>query len=376
MNRDKNIDSELFQEINIENEDLGQCLMEKPFNSTLINIETQTPVLYNIISRLKSDPAEIDLYPDFQRKDDLWDKGKQSRLIESILINFPLPAFYFDGSDNNKWLVVDGLQRLSAIRNFVINNTLSLENMEFLKNLEGKRFNELSRPLQRKIEETQIIAYIIKAGTPLEVKYNIFRRINTGGLVLEPQEIRHALNQGIPATLIAELADLKEFKEATENKIRSERMLDREFVMRFVAFYLNSPASYQPDLDSFLNVSMSQINDLSEDKKEKLKSDFKKSMIASKNIFGNWAFRKADLFPDKRKPINKALFEVWSVNIALLSDNQRQELIKNKRKLMLCFADMMKNDDKFVRSVTSGTGGKSEVVERFSKIKELINRNI
>lgn len=376
MNRDKNIDSELFQEINIENEDLGQCLMEKPFNSTLINIETQTPVLYNIISRLKSDPAEIDLYPDFQRKDDLWDKGKQSRLIESILINFPLPAFYFDGSDNNKWLVVDGLQRLSAIRNFVINNTLSLENMEFLKNLEGKRFNELSRPLQRKIEETQIIAYIIKAGTPLEVKYNIFRRINTGGLVLEPQEIRHALNQGIPATLIAELADLKEFKEATENKIRSERMLDREFVMRFVAFYLNSPASYQPDLDSFLNVSMSQINDLSEDKIEKLKSDFKKSMIASKNIFGNWAFRKADLFPDKRKPINKALFEVWSVNIALLSDNQRQELIKNKRKLMLCFADMMKNDDKFVRSVTSGTGGKSEVVERFSKIKELINRNI
>lgn len=376
MNRDKNIDSELFQEINIENEDLGQCLMEKPFNSTLINIETQTPVLYNIIYRLKSDPAEIDLYPDFQRKDDLWDKGKQSRLIESILINFPLPAFYFDGSDNNKWLVVDGLQRLSALRNFVINNTLSLENMEFLKNLEGKRFNELSRPLQRKIEETQIIAYIIKAGTPLEVKYNIFRRINTGGLVLEPQEIRHALNQGIPATLIAELVDLKEFKEATENKIRSERMLDREFVMRFVAFYLNSPASYQPDLDSFLNVSMSQINDLSEDKIEKLKSDFKKSMIASKNIFGNWAFRKADLFPDKRKPINKALFEVWSVNIALLSDNQRQELIKNKRKLMLCFADMMKNDDKFVRSVTSGTGGKSEVVERFSKIKELINRNI
>ena len=195
-------------------------------------------------------------------------------------------------------------------------------------------------------------------------------------MVLEPQEIRHALNQGIPATLIAELADLKEFKEATENKIRSERMLDREFVMRFVAFYLNSPASYQPDLDSFLNVSMSQINDLSEDKIEKLKSDFKKSMIASKNIFGNWAFRKADLFPYKRKPINKALFEVWSVNIALLSDNQRQELIKNKRKLMLCFADMMKNDDKFVRSVTSGTGGKSEVVERFSKIKELINRNI
>ena len=119
----------------IEDEDMGEVIMEEPFNPVLINIETQTPVLYNIISRLKASPPEIDLYPDFQRKDNLWDEGKQSRLIESILISFPLPAFYFDGTDDNKWLVVDGLQRLSAIRNFVIDQSLSLKEVEYLKNL-------------------------------------------------------------------------------------------------------------------------------------------------------------------------------------------------------------------------------------------------
>ena len=345
----------------IEDEDMGEVIMEEPFNPVLINIETQTPVLYNIISRLKASPPEIDLYPDFQRKDNLWDEGKQSRLIESILISFPLPAFYFDGTDDNKWLVVDGLQRLSAIRNFVIDQSLSLKEVEYLKNLEGFTFKSLIRPLQRKIEETQVIAYIIKAGTPLEVKFNIFRRINTGGLVLEPQEIRHALNQGLPAQTVAEMAAYTEFKLATEYKIRNDRMLDREFITRFIAFYLNEPTKYTPDLDSFLNISMAQIKALSQCELEKMKSEFKEAMKYSHEIFGNWAFRKADLYPKKRKPINKALFEVWSVNLAKLNNEQRKQLLTNKQALMKAFSKMMKGDAKFTRSVTSGTGGKQQV---------------
>lgn len=100
----------------IEDEDVDTgVLMERPFNPSQIDISTKNPTIDLLVKRLKADPPEIDLYPDFQRKDDLWDAGKQSRLIESLLIKFPLPAFYFDGTDNNKWLVVDGLQRLSAI---------------------------------------------------------------------------------------------------------------------------------------------------------------------------------------------------------------------------------------------------------------------
>lgn len=365
--------TELYQEIVIEKEDTGINLMDEPFNPSQINIDQQSPTLYNLISRLKSNPPEIDLYPDFQRKDDLWDEGKQSRLIESILISFPLPAFYFDGTDDNKWLVVDGLQRLSAIRNFVINKKLKLQQLEFLrKDIEGKYFDELPRSLQRKIEETQIVAYVIKPGTPQKVKYNIFRRINTGGLVLEPQEIRHALNQGVPAKYVAELAEISAFKKATENKISNARMLDREFATRFIAFYLNEPEAYSPDLDTFLNNAMSQIGNLTPNKLSKMKDDFSESMEYSYKIFGKWAFRKADLYPSKRKPINKALFEVWSVNLAKLKPEERKLVLLRKKELMNNFVTLMKTDEKFKRSITSGTGGKSEVIERFNKIKSLI----
>lgn len=372
MDKENNINKELYKEIIVEKENTGKLLMEKPFNPSLINIDVKSPTISNLIDRLSQDPPEIDLYADFQRKDDLWDYEKQSRLIESILIKFPLPAFYFDGTNNDIWLVVDGLQRLSALRNFIINKTLRLEGLEFLSDLEGKKYDDLSRPLKRDIDTTQITAYIIKPGTPSVVKYNIFKRINTGGLVLEPQEIRHALNQGIPAKFVAMLASLRMFKRATENKINTSRMLDREFATRFVAFYLNSPMDYSPDLDSFLNKTMVQILKLSLDERNEIKTAFSKSMSTAYDIFGNWAFRKADKYPKRRKPISKALFDTWSVNLAKISNSERESLIRKKNQVRKMFAIVCRNDEDFWNSITSGTGEKNRVVYRFKRIRKLI----
>ncbi len=367
-----NIDIDLYKEIDVEDEDIGTSIMEDPFNPSEIKIDQKSPTISLLVKRMSARKPEIDLFPEFQRSDDLWSDQKQSQLIESIMISFPLPAFYFDGTNDDKWLVVDGLQRLSSIRNFVINKSLRLTGLEFLEDLEEKKFDELPRSLQRKIEETQIIAYIIQPGTPTNVKYNIFKRINTGGLVLTPQEIRHALNQGIPARFIKELANVEEFKKATENRIKTARMLDREFVMRFIAFYLNEPNTYTPDLDSFLNKSMGQIALLTKEKRQRIKFDFTNSMELAYSIFNRWAFRKADLYPERRKPINKALFEVWAVNLANLSENEWNIVEKRKNEVLNRFVDMMKNDSLFIDSITSGTGGRQQVIVRFEKIKQLL----
>lgn len=370
---DQNQENQLASETQVENEDVSTgVIMEKPFNPSKIDITTKPLTIDLLIKRLKANPSEIDLEPAFQRKKDLWDIQKQSQLIESLLIKFPLPAFYFDGTDNNRWLVVDGLQRLSSLSNFMVKKKLKLKGLEFLNKLEGKGFDDLTRTMQRQIEEAQITAYIINPGTPDEVKFNIFKRINTAGLWLNTQEIRHALNQGIPASFVAELADTQEFKEATNYSIRTERMVDREFVTRFLSFYMNSYLNYVPDLDTFMNKTMNELKKTTTEARENIKSDFISAMMLSKNIFGEWAFRKADQYPEKKKPINKALFEVWSVPFSKLNDMEKNKLAVKKELLFNKFVNIMKNDQGFYSSITTATGNKGNVAVRFSKIEILI----
>ena len=356
-------------------------LMEKPFDPTLIKIETKTPSLDTLIKRIGRKSIQMNTETYFQRKDDLWDKTKQSRLIESILIRFPLPAFFFDASDDNNWLVVDGLQRLSSIRNFVVDKSQALTNLEFLTHLNGKYWDDLPVDLQRVIEEAQVVIYKIMPGTPTDVKFNIFKRINTGGLILEPQEIRHALFQGRPANFIYELANLKAFKEATRNKIKTDRMLDRDFANRFLGFYLLGIENYGTkefgyDLDSYMSKAMAEIYSKSEEELEYISNAFKASMHLAKTIFGDEAFRKVRTGNRRLPPINKALYDALSTQMALLSEVEATRLKENKAVFKTMLKEELTNNEVFFSAVTSGTGDKTKVATRHNKIKELINQAI
>ena len=356
-------------------------LMEKPFDPSLINIETKTPSLDTLIKRISRESIQMNTETYFQRKEDLWDKTKQSRLIESILIRFPLPAFFFDASDDNNWLVVDGLQRLSSIRNFVVDKSQPLTNLEFLTHLNGKFWDELPEDLQRVIEESQAVIYKIMPGTPADVKFNIFKRINTGGLVLQPQEIRHALYQGAPSNFVHELANLKEFKEATRYKIKVHRMLDRDFANRFLGFYLlglenYGKKEYGQDLDSFMSKAMAEINHKSKDELDNIKEAFKKSMKLSKEIFGKEAFRKVSGKYDRLPPINKALFDSISTQLAKLPKEEAIILMTKKNTFKGKLKNELANNPDFFISVTSSTGDRKKVNYRHSTVKKLINESI
>lgn len=207
-----------------ENEDSLLPMPEiRPFDPSKIDIDTKTMELSSIIERLEYN--EINMNTDFQRKSGLWTDVQKSQLIESLLLRIPIPAFYFDGGIKDNWLIIDGLQRITALKKFVIDGDLRLSGLEFFHDLEGVKYTELPRTFIRRIKETNIVAYIVKGGTPANVKYHIFKRINTGGLELKPQEIRHALYQGPATDLCKKFAKFSEFQMATTYSIKDDRMM-------------------------------------------------------------------------------------------------------------------------------------------------------
>jgi hypothetical protein len=341
-----------------------------PFDPAKIRVETRTMTIDLLLSRIGH--GELDLTPGFQRKGGIWSESAQSKLIESMLIRIPLPAFYIDATNEDHWLVVDGLQRLTTLKRFVLDKTLRLRGLEFLTQLHDKIYDELSRPHQRRINETQVIVYLIDKGTPSEVKFNVFKRINTGSLPLSTQEIRHVLNQGPATELLAQLANSKEFKKAVDNGIRDDRMADRECVLRFLAFTIFPYTAYKAkEFDAFLNDRMAEINKMSDKQREDLKRQFFRSMTAASSIFGKDAFRKRYTSNAARHPINKALFECWSVSLNQLNDMQLERLKEQKAILRAKFMDTM-NDQAFDSAISQGTGHINNIKRRFSTIEQLL----
>jgi Protein of unknown function DUF262 len=375
------LDSQQQTEEDLENADLNLGIdpdedesIIQPFDPELIRVETRPLTIDLLLQRIKYE--ELDLTPDFQRKDGIWNPRTKSRLIESILIRIPLPAFYMDATDEDKWVVIDGLQRLTTLKMFVNDKSLQLSELEFLTHLENKTFDELPRNLQRRIIETQVTVYLIEKGTPSAVKFNIFKRINTGGLPLSLQEIRHALNIGKSTELLKKLADSSEFKKATAYRNFNQRMIDREFILRFLAFVIHPYTEYKAtEFDSFLSEVMEEINMMSDQDIKELELKFFKAMTTAHIIFGNDAFRKRSRSDAPRSPINKALFESWSVNFSKLNNEQIQTLIERKEQLKEAFIRLMNDrevEPKFETSISVGTGDTRKVKRRFSAIEQLI----
>lgn len=344
----------------------------EPFNPKDVDIISQTMVISNIVEQLKY--GDILLEPDFQRHPDLWNPEQQSRLIESLMIRIPLPTFYFDSTDDDKLIVVDGLQRLYAIKRFMVldeddKNRLELTGLEYLKEYEGKKFEELPPNIQRRIKSQTLTAYIIRPGTPDKVRTSIFTRINTGGLTLEPAEIRNSIYRGQAANLLKDLAHSEEFIKATRNKIDSRRMLDCEFVNRFLAFYLLGTDQYSGNLEDYLDDVMIRLRKESMIVLEKCRTDFLKAMVYTNSIWGDTAFRKINN-NGRYGRINKPLFDAISVNLAKLSTQECEKLLIKKDELLKKYVDLL-NDKKFVSIITSGTAAKDNVRERHTKIYKL-----
>jgi hypothetical protein len=374
----KNHDSELVEEYILDEEDNDEEQFDQvtfKYDPEKINIVTREPTIEQLLRRI--DEEVLNLAPDFQRQAGIWNEVAKSRLIESILIRIPLPAFYIDATNEDEWLVVDGLQRLSALKQFISeqqnDKKLKLTGLEYLRELEDKTYDQLERRYQRRILETQVTVYLIEKGTPIEVKYNIFKRINTGGVPLSNQELRHALNPGKASKFLIKLAESKEFRKVINlSESKKKRMDDREFVLGFLAFMLTSYKDYKEETrDSFLSKALSKINNLSDEELNNIEIKFKKTMALAFEIFGQNAFRKISNKNKKKFPVNKSLFEAWSVSLAQLSEQKIQILKERKQELIENFIIYVDNDKDFLTSISQAT---NRVEYRFITVEKIIRQ--
>ena len=355
-----------------EGENYTVCMDEETFIPAEVNINSVSMNVYNLMERLENE--EIDLSPAFQRNSDLWSLENQSRLIESLMLKIPIPAFYFDASCESEWIVIDGLQRLTAFRNFLVGEEKKrFRGFQYLKDFEGFTFDELPRQYIRRVKEAPIIAYTVEKGTPDEVVFNIFQRINTGVLPLNDQEIRQALYHGKVTELAQELAESQEFLEATQYAIKTERMIDREYITRFIAFTeLDYKKEYKGNIDSFLIKAMKKVNNYNEADLEKIRNNFKRIMIYCKKIFGRYAFRKYSQ-EYRRGPINKAIFEMWSVIFNKLEENEMELLLANKEKFLEDFQKLQSDKD---FAVVLKAGDQYSMAKRMSMAADLVREYI
>ncbi|MDP1558526.1 MAG: DUF262 domain-containing protein [Nitrosomonas sp.] len=354
--QDKNTDTEEIEGIE---EDEYESLGEYPIDTLLIRNETRT--VHDVLRRIEQGSFVMD--PDFQR-DFIWLDDKQSKLIESVLMRIPLPVFYLGEDDKGRMIVVDGLQRLSTFSRFVNNGfRLKLPNQA---DLDKKRFSDLSPKLKNRIEDCNLILYIIDAKVPERARLDIFERVN-GGIPLTRQQMRNCLFNGPATQFLKKEAATKFFKQATGNSLTTKTMRDREFVNRFCAFRLLPLDIYKGDMDEWLAMALKRMDGLNEASLAQLSNEFQSSLQNNYYLFKDHTFRKHVPGQDRRGILNASL---WDVMITGLAKHSHDQIVNHAEKLKKRFYALIKIE-KFVWSITSGPNNPDRVRHRFEETQKM-----
>jgi hypothetical protein len=350
----------------------------KPYDPEKIRVDPKNFSIHQIYEMMISESSDIDLTPDFQRNFVWNDITRKSRLIESVLLRIPLPVFYFSQNDEGLLNVVDGVQRLTVLKQFM-NNEFKLRNLEYLDQFNGCYFNKgkqherLTPKYVRRLMQTQITANIIDPSSPAKVKFDIFKRINTGGKPLNKMEIRNCMASPKARNLLRELAHCEEFESATGG-VNDTRLTAQELVLRFISFYYEKyykpeEFHYTGDMESFLDDMLEALNKEDDIDLENIKIKFKTSMKNAKYLFGKYAFRKC--LPEHLKPrarkqlINKSLLTSWSVVLAEYDEHEVKDNYSKKGLIKSLSLELGKYEE-YYNSVTYGTNDKERINIAFS----------
>jgi hypothetical protein len=329
-----------------------------PIDTLLIRNETRT--VHDVLRRISAGSFVMD--PEFQR-DFVWDKSKQSKLIESVLMRIPLPVFYLGEDDAGKMIVVDGLQRLTTFQHFV-DNQFQL-NLPSQPELHKKKFKELPDKMKNRIEDCNLIIYIIDSKVPEKARLDIFDRVN-GGEPLTRQQMRNCLFTGPATRFLKTQAASMLFVKGTGDSLKSKTMRDREFVNRFCAFQLLDVDDYT-DMDRYLADALKKMNK-KDTNLDALGTEFQVSLQNNIEVFGDNAFRKPNKVEGRRSPLNASFWDVMSTG---LSRYPTPLVLSRKAELRRAISILLEEKE-FDSAITYGPNAADQVRRRFVRAREVL----
>lgn len=307
--------------------------IQKKAKERTVKTQTIEYDLETLVKKIKR--GVIKLNPEYQRKH-RWSNEFSSRLIESLILNIPIPIIYISqdvdvdeevGEGISRYSVIDGQQRLTAIKTFFLNK-FSLLGLDVLTELNGSYYRDLPPFLIRRLEERTIRCLRIDSTVDTQVKYDIFERLNSGSVKLEAQELRNATCRGPFKELIKDLAKNQDFVViANLSPTRINKMEDEELVLRYFAItYGNGYKEYRGGFKNFLTVKMEKFNESDDQVLKKMAQNFKATMAKIRSCFGDAPFTKYRYENNhfrKMSNFNVAVFDAVTYSFSRLDDKRK-----------------------------------------------------
>jgi hypothetical protein len=306
------------------------------------------------------------LRPDFQRKS-VWDDGRQTRLIESLLLSIPLPIVYIAEESNGNYSVIDGQQRLTSIVRY-LKNEYALKGLGVMTELTNKKFQNLDKRHQQAVKNSIIRGIIIKKESDPNVKFEVFERLNTGAVPLNAQEIRNCVYRGPFNELLKELETYPDWLRLIRLQEPDSRMWDREMILRFFALH-DRYNDYGSSMKRFLNDEMEGQRFCSAEHLQICRALFKKVVRMSLSVFGDHAFERFSVGDEKDSngnwegKINYALFDVVMFAFA---QYEERDIVPRGDAVREALIDLMVREKSFENAISYSTATKTAVRSRIT----------
>jgi len=340
--------------------------LEIPKEVRKLRTQAYDKSVLDLIRMIRDDDLLLD--PDYQRNY-VWNNKKASLLIESILLNVPIPVIYVSEDEESRWSVVDGLQRLYSLYRF-FGNEFRLTRLEVLTELERLPYSKLNPKAARILNNGILRIIVILQESHPEIKYDIFQRLNQSPIKLTEQELRNCVYRGRFINMLKDLRNNQKFLSCMGFKVSQKRFLDAELILRYFALAdafdseTGKVKGYLSKMKTFLNAYIEKHKSEPPEEIARFEKRFEDTIEKVHLVFGERAFRRVvDREGNKDALLNRALMDVIMVSFDRLSID---DIKRNKDAILELYASLPFEDNRFSDSISYRTSDNKELEYRLS----------